>query len=807
MTPQPKKPAEQANPTSAGPHASPASVGWFVTVRLCALLAASGYVLWNLAQNVGGRSIVLPAAGVALAIAFTLYLFGRYRKQLSKANLLIWALPWVCLALVFFFTASAWHARRYENRMLARAAFDREVDGTHRALGERIALYSKFLELAAPLLEDQGSGEPTFLAELVGLQYPAIAAVGSIGRDGTAFANPSDADADAGVYRFRTASSTSAHCTTSDFLVPEGAFSPTALKPSAGGAAASGKFALDCGAGEQDYLLLAQPARRDLGRNENNERWTAALLLPAQLLSPPWSNGEYDLDYIVYDGAPESQGGVLYWEGASTRPNEAWFERTAVLEFGSRTWTLRFQTKESFETLFARQGLQGIPWRGVMLGFVVFGLTWSLAFQHKNTLLVGGTNGPERQTHAQAAITHSPDAVIGVNELGLIQSANPAVARLFGYEEAEVEGTKISELLDLAGRREGEGAFAGLPRLSREAWIVGAELVARHRNGTDFPVEVRIGETLSEQGRLFTLIVHDITRRKKEQEQLQRLASIPDHNPQPIVEVDLEGDITYVNPEASRRFPELREKQDRHPMFAEFEDAVRHFKEGRHHPVIQQFDFEDAAYEQHVCYVPKGNFVRIYVFDITDRRRALHDALTGLPNRVLFLERLSKAESDARKKSGYRFAVLFVDLDHFKETNDTYGHMVADQVLKTVARRLKSCLRPRDIVARLGGDEFTILLDKIEDAEAARNVADRIHEHLSEPYEFESYRFSTTASVGIALNSTPHDEPSELLSNADAAMYRAKQSGRAQTAVFDADLDCKGPMHPKPVPQGTTARS
>ena len=331
--------------------------------------------------------------------------FGRYRKQLSKANLLIWALPWVCLALVFFLTASAWHARRYENRMLARAAFDREVDGTHRALSERVARYGDFLQLAAPLLEGQSTREPKFLAELVRSQYPAIAAVGSIGRDGDNFRKPFEASE--GVYRFRTAASTSTHCTTSDFLVPEGAFPPTALKSAADmdRAAVSGKFALDCGAGEQDYLLLAHRSPDDPRRNE---RWTATLLLPAQLLSPPSSNGEYELDYIVYDGAPESQGAVLYWEGGSTRPEEAWFERTGVLEFGSRTWTLRFQTRESFETLFARQGLQGMPWRGVMLGFVVFGLTWSLAFQHRSTLLVGRTGVLERQTHAQAAIDHSP---------------------------------------------------------------------------------------------------------------------------------------------------------------------------------------------------------------------------------------------------------------------------------------------------------------------------------------------------------------------------------------------------------------
>ena len=678
--------------------------------------------------------------------------------------------------------------------MLARAAFDREVDGAHHALSERVARYRGFLQLAAPLLKKESTSDQKFLAELVVSQYPAIAAIGTVGPVlGHYRKSPEPGE---GMYRFRSAATTSDHCTDSDFRLPEGPSLSTALKVATdtGQASISGKFAFDCGAGEQNYLLLVQQSDDQRRRLSS---WMATLLLPAQLLSPPWTNGEYELDYVVYDGAPKSRGSVIYWEGGSSRPDEAWFERTAVLEFGGRTWTLRFQTKESFETLFARQGLQGVPWRGVMLGLVVFGLTWSLAYQHSSSLLVVRSNGPERQTHAQAAIDHSPDAVVGVNDAGVIQSANPAVSLLFGYKEVDVTGKRISELLDLAGRREDEGAFAGLPQLSREAWKVGAELVARHRDGSDFPVEVRIGETVSEQGRLFTLIVRDISRRKQEQEQLQRLASIPDHNPQPIVEVDLEGDITYVNPEASRRFPELRQKQDRHPMFAQFDEAVQHFREGRRRPVIQQFDFDDTAYEQHVCFVPKGNFVRIYVFDVTDRRRALHDALTGLPNRVLFLERLGQAETDARKNNGYRFTVLFVDLDHFKQINDTHGHMVADQMLKTVARRLKSCLRPRDIVARLGGDEFTILLDKIDDIEAAQAVADRIHEHLQEPYELGPHCFSTTASVGIALNSTPHETPAGLLSNADAAMYRAKQSGRAQTAVFDPELDREGLFHPE----------
>lgn len=182
--------------------------------------------------------------------------------------------------------------------------------------------------------------------------------------------------------------------------------------------------------------------------------------------------------------------------------------------------------------------------------------------------------------------------------------------------------------------------------------------------------------------------------------------------------------------------------------------------------------------------------------DITERKQAehqlvhhaLHDNLTGLANRTLFMDRLQQAIGRSKRLTGYRFAVLFMDLDRFKVLNDSLGHVVGDQLLIAIARRLESCLRSVDTIARLGGDEFTILLEGIHDAEDACHLADRIHQSLQEPFNLTGQEVFTSASIGIALSETEYDRPEELLRNADTAMYRAKTLGRSRHALFDTAM-------------------
>ncbi len=195
----------------------------------------------------------------------------------------------------------------------------------------------------------------------------------------------------------------------------------------------------------------------------------------------------------------------------------------------------------------------------------------------------------------------------------------------------------------------------------------------------------------------------------------------------------------------------------------------------------------------------QGNAYRMAgsLSDITARKTAeerllhdaFHDPLTGLPNRALFMDRLGMAIAHAKRRLSYTYAVLFIDLDRFKNINDSLGHSAGDELLVAVARRLSSCLRPGDTVARLGGDEFTILLDEVTDVDHAAQVAQRMHREMTQPFRIQGHEVYVTLSLGITLGAGgDYDRPEDVLRDADTAMYGAKTSGKARDAVFDREM-------------------
>lgn len=186
----------------------------------------------------------------------------------------------------------------------------------------------------------------------------------------------------------------------------------------------------------------------------------------------------------------------------------------------------------------------------------------------------------------------------------------------------------------------------------------------------------------------------------------------------------------------------------------------------------------------------------IIAHDITEQKRlsddlqtrARSDQLTKLLNRATFYEHVTRAIASLQRRPGHTFAVMFIDLDHFKAVNDIYGHVVADRLLESTARRLEKCVRSRDIIARLGGDEFAILLNGINGVSDASDAGDRIGKVMSETVEVDGYSMRVTASVGIAMGSVDYGLPEHILADADAAMYVAKTNGRARSVLFDPGM-------------------
>ena len=290
----------------------------------------------------------------------------------------------------------------------------------------------------------------------------------------------------------------------------------------------------------------------------------------------------------------------------------------------------------------------------------------------------------------------------------------------------------------------------------------------------------------------------------------QRFRSLVQHSSDIVTIVGRDLSIVYESPSAARAlgheatqllgtdFTNLLHPEDRTRAVAIFSDLLKQPAaaigvEWR----LRQLDGAWMHAESVCTNLLNDDAVRGLVVntrDVTERKHAeerlqhdaFHDALTGLPNRALFKEHLRVAIGRVRRSSQYMYAVLFLDLDRFKNVNDSLGHSFGDHLLVAIAERLQNTVRLVDVVARLGGDEFAVLLDGIDDANDAVHVAGRIQKALQDPIEIgDRHEMFATTSIGIALSNSDYLEPEDVLRDADTAMYRAKARGRACHEVFD----------------------
>ncbi len=368
---------------------------------------------------------------------------------------------------------------------------------------------------------------------------------------------------------------------------------------------------------------------------------------------------------------------------------------------------------------------------------------------------------------------------------------NHPVSDLFAQDSAELLYTRLNSLEKRVGQPF-EAAF-------------------RRADGREVQVEV-LASTVEYEGSPATqLVFTDITQRKESEAKLQQAVQIIEHTMEGVVITNGEGSITSVNPafceitgyseaECIHQHLDLI-KSDRHSQ--EFFDELWHKvretgswrgevwnqrKNGEVYPAWMTISSVRDEHDHILHYVAVfSDITSIKQSQSQLEHLAHHDSLTNLPNRLLFEDRLQHAISQS-KRQGRQLAVLFLDLDRFKNINDTLGHAMGDELLKEVAKRLQQILRDGDTAARLGGDEFTVLVENLEDPSQAAVVAAKIQESFKTPYQLAGRELHITTSIGISIYPEDGTTVADLTKNADAAMYQAKEQGRNNYRYYTSEL-------------------
>jgi len=411
----------------------------------------------------------------------------------------------------------------------------------------------------------------------------------------------------------------------------------------------------------------------------------------------------------------------------------------------------------------------------------------------------------------------------------LILRGNPAASALCGVSQEELQGKPLFTLLEPL---EAEAVSAKWRKKLSRGEPVARTLACTARGGRTLACDFVCVPRLGRDGTLrrATLVLRDETETLEKQEALreseERLTLALAGSSEAVWDWDLRANRLHLSP----RFRELfgaapltgspSDWLDRiHPEdAAPLRAALAAHFEGRtglleHEHRIRHADGEWRwmAVRGAALRDASGTAVRMtgLMSEVTRHRLliermahdARHDALTGLPNRTLFLDLLRHSFHRTRRHEEYRFAVLFIDIDRFKLVNDAFGHDAGDQLLVQIARRLESCLREGDTLARHGGDEFTMWLDDVRGSADAVRVSERVHEVMREPFEVAAgtpatpQRVQSSASIGAAVGSSSYKSAEAVLRDADVAMYRAKALGKARTAVFQREPGEAPPAH------------
>ncbi len=413
----------------------------------------------------------------------------------------------------------------------------------------------------------------------------------------------------------------------------------------------------------------------------------------------------------------------------------------------------------------------------------------------------------ESEERFRTALQNAQDAIFIHDLNGRILDVNARACEVLGFTRDELLSRNMCDIEQSLTPSEAHEIWSGHSGESLQI-----DGVHQCKDGSCFPVEVHVDQFGAEDERLIIALARDVTERKRAEDILRLAATVFETTTEAIMVSDADNKVKAVNPAFTRitgysvveilgKTPNIL-KSGRHDE-AFYEEMWSSLSETGHwQGEIWNRRKSGEVYPEWLSiatiYDEDGEVVeRVAVFtDITKRkkdeeqirRQASFDALTGLPNRSLFLDRLSRAIASSRREERL-VALLFVDLDRFKAVNDTMGHLYGDRLLEQVATRLTGCVREADTVARLGGDEFTIILPDITRGGDAATVAEKVIEQMSSTFIVEGHDLFIGASIGITVFPEDAHDASTMLRNADIAMYRAKEAGRNGYRFFTQEMN------------------
>jgi diguanylate cyclase (GGDEF)-like protein/PAS domain S-box-containing protein len=421
------------------------------------------------------------------------------------------------------------------------------------------------------------------------------------------------------------------------------------------------------------------------------------------------------------------------------------------------------------------------------------------------------------ESRLKQLIASTLDAVVTVDRNGVVIEWNPQAEATFGIPANRAVGHPLPRIVD-------DRTYAMLERLLARYRAGGAtgllqrrvEAIARRAGGEEFPIEATIDPVGSGDDQTFTAFVRDISERRRAQQELagreRRFRALVEKSWSGVALLNEDLSFRYVGASTERLlgyneadllgtsflgYIHPRDRELTRESFGSVATSAAHEASGEIRFLHKNGTWVWLeGFAQNLLDDPDVAAVVIHYRDISQRKatekqleyQAYYDALTGLPNRLLFRDRVENAIAFARRNRR-GVAVMYIDLDHFKLVNDGLGHSVGDALLSEVASRLHCCIRASDTISRLGGDEFTILLNDTSSTESVAAVGGKILQSMSKPMRVAGHELFVTASIGISVFPNDGDDVEALLKAADSAMYRAKELGRNQVQLFTASMN------------------